>query len=340
MAFTKPNVNTIWADTGSSISPATAKIAQGWIAEIPDFEFENWIQNRQDQFNAHVNQFGIVVWDSLTTYEANKSYVQASNGVVYRALTSNTNKNPTVSSSDWVQAFDAVGTSYSKSQSDSFYAKRANNLSDISSAPSARNNLSVYSKAETDAKYEVAVNLIGMVSPFGGTTAPTGWLKCDGSVVSRTTYSALFNQIGTIYGNGNGSTTFQLPDLRGEFVRGWDDGRGVDSGRAIGSSQTDSFKSHNHVATSSSEGYHSHTTNEAPDHTHGIPITRDDGGGSTYIGGTRTSGGATTKTSNAAGRHSHTTTGAGTHTHTISVGSTGGSETRPRNVAMLYCIKH
>ena len=61
-------------------------------------------------------------------------------------------------------------------------------------------------------------------------TIPTGYLECNGAPVSRTTYAALFSFIGTQYGAGNGSSTFNLPDLRGEFVRGFDYGRGVDSG--------------------------------------------------------------------------------------------------------------
>ena len=56
-----------------------------------------------------------------------------------------------------------------------------------------------------------SVTLAGMVMAFAGTTAPTGWLKCDGSTISRTTYSALFNVIGTTYCAGDGSTTFKLP---------------------------------------------------------------------------------------------------------------------------------
>ncbi|WP_339352802.1 phage tail protein [Acinetobacter beijerinckii] len=66
---------------------------------------------------------------------------------------------------------------------------------------------------------------------------PDGYLELAGQAISRTTYSALFALFGTIYGDGNGSTTFNLPDLRGEFVRGWDHGRGIDSGRSLGSSQ-------------------------------------------------------------------------------------------------------
>jgi len=79
---------------------------------------------------------------------------------------------------------------------------------------------------------------IGAVNTFAMNSAPSGWLSCDGSAVSRTTYSGLFSAVGTTYGAGDGSTTFTLPDLRGEFVRGLDGGRGVDSGRSLGSAQT------------------------------------------------------------------------------------------------------
>lgn len=66
---------------------------------------------------------------------------------------------------------------------------------------------------------------------------PDGYLELAGQAISRTTYSALFALFGTTYGIGDGSTTFNLPDLRGEFVRGWDHGRGIDTGRTLGSSQ-------------------------------------------------------------------------------------------------------
>ena len=132
----------------------------------------------------------------------------------------------------------------------------------------------------------------GMIQAFAGSSAPTGWLKCNGTAVSRTTYSALFAQISTTYGAGNGSTTFNVPDLRGEFIRGWDDGRGVDSGRSLGSYQADELKSHTHNYTSSGPsgggGYSSR---------YGVPTTR-------------------------------------------TTAATGGNETRPRNLAFLYCIKY
>jgi microcystin-dependent protein len=83
----------------------------------------------------------------------------------------------------------------------------------------------------------VDVQPAGMISAFGNSTAPTGWLQCNGAAVSRTTYADLFTAIGTVYGTGDGSTTFNVPEIRGEFVRAWDNGRGVDSGRTIGSFQ-------------------------------------------------------------------------------------------------------
>ncbi len=77
----------------------------------------------------------------------------------------------------------------------------------------------------------------GTVQFYAANTAPAGWVKANGAALSRTTYAALFAAIGTTFGAGDGSTTFNLPDMRGEFPRGWDDGRGVDTGRAIGTAQ-------------------------------------------------------------------------------------------------------
>lgn len=78
-------------------------------------------------------------------------------------------------------------------------------------------------------------------------TAPAGWLKANGAAVSRTTYADLFAAIGTTFGAGNGTSTFNLPDLRGEFIRGWDDGRGIDTGRVFGSAQSQALQSHAHT---------------------------------------------------------------------------------------------
>lgn len=78
---------------------------------------------------------------------------------------------------------------------------------------------------------------VGSIYGFAGNSVPTGWLKCNGGLLSRVTYAALFAVIGVTYGAGDGSTTFALPDFRGEFLRGFDDGRGVDAGRVFGEAQ-------------------------------------------------------------------------------------------------------
>ena len=136
----------------------------------------------------------------------------------------------------------------------------------------------------------------GMIAPFAVATAQAGWLSCDGSAISRTTYSLLFDVIGTVFGVGDGSTTFNVPDLRGEFLRGVDGGRGIDSGRVFGSAQTDLIKEHSHSYTGTdANSYYAVSTNTP---------------------------------SKSLSQSSKTS------------GVTGGVETRPRNIALLYCIKY
>ena len=92
----------------------------------------------------------------------------------------------------------------------------------------------------------------GTVLPFAGETAPSGWAICNGDAVSRTDYAELFTAIGELWGVGDGSHTFNLPDMRGQFLRGLDTTEGVDpdfATRTLGSSQVDEFKEHTHTIT-------------------------------------------------------------------------------------------
>lgn len=95
----------------------------------------------------------------------------------------------------------------------------------------------------------------GSILSFGGATAPTGYLLCDGTAVSRTTYSSLFTAIGTSFGTGDGSTTFNVPDLRANVPAGYKSGdtNFGTLGGAVG------------------EATHILTTTEIPSHNHGIP---------------------------------------------------------------------
>lgn len=84
-------------------------------------------------------------------------------------------------------------------------------------------------------------NLIGFISFYCAKEPPSGWLICDGRDINRETYSLLYERIGESFGSGDGSTTFNLPDLRGEFIRGFDNGKGTDKNRVFGSRQEGSI---------------------------------------------------------------------------------------------------
>lgn len=157
---------------------------------------------------------------------------------------------------------------------------------------------------------------------FASSTAPAGFLKANGAAVSRTAYAALFAIVGTSYGPGDGSTTFNLPDGRGEFIRGWDDGRGVDGGRVLGSNQASQNLSHTHTATAANAGAHNHTTSVKGDRA-------PEGAGNLVYGDENYYNDNVVLPSSVAGDH----------THAITVAASGGTESRPRNMAFLACIK-
>ncbi|MNQ04616.1 hypothetical protein D3C85_173340 [compost metagenome] len=93
--ISKPaGLNIRWASAGDLLDPGASKYGQGWETEIPPRQWFNWIDNRQDEAIAHINQHGIAVWDNATEYQALKSYVQGSDGAVYRAINTTTNVNP------------------------------------------------------------------------------------------------------------------------------------------------------------------------------------------------------------------------------------------------------
>jgi hypothetical protein len=198
----------------------------------------------------------------------------------------------------------------------------------------------------------------GSVIMYAGSSAPSGYLEMAGQTVPNGsgTISGVTADFSSLY-SVVGST---IPDMRGMFARGWDNGRDKDTGRAIRSDQADEIAAHTHAI--SDAGTHNHTLNTAGDHSHTIDQviltgsfypkghnTRGTGVfTSTKVGDTESSDSSNgdiiefdashAHTMQDAGDHTHTVGDAGVHTHSIS--QTGGSETRPENVALMYCIKY
>jgi len=160
----------------------------------------------------------------------------------------------------------------------------------------------------------------GMIAPFAGTSAPTGWLACQGQAVSQTTYAALYAAIGATWNTGGeGAGNFRLPDLRGMFVRGTGTNATGSSSGAVGPSvgayAADTYLNHNHTATDSG-----HTHNYT---TYAAKRTADGPGGNLWDNDS--TNGATTTT--------------GTANITVATSTTGGTETKPKNYGVLYIIK-
>ena len=147
----------------------------------------------------------------------------------------------------------------------------------------------------------VASSPTGSIITYGASTPPDGYLECDGSAISRATYADLFAVIGVNWGAGDGSTTFNIPDLRGEFLRGWDNGRAVDAGRAFASWQNWQLSAHIHSIPVKQSPIHYLFNQSVPM----AEVTPDSTAQSTSTGGTH-----------------------------------NGSESRPRNIATMFCIKY
>lgn len=167
-------------------------------------------------------------------------------------------------------------------------------------------------------------SMAGSVVLFDMEDPPPGFLRANGASVSRTKYARLFRKIGTRHGS-NSPATFNLPEVRGEFIRCWDDGRGIDPGRVLGSWQDSQNLHHDHDVVIQPGGEHDHE----------IEVPRDLGSPHTetekdaFLGDQIEEGTVSIRTSKAPD-----------HTHEVTVSSSGGNEARSRNVAFLACIRY
>jgi microcystin-dependent protein len=178
----------------------------------------------------------------------------------------------------------------------------------------------------------------GSVIPYASATIPPGWLLCNGQALSSASYPILYNALGTTYGNGqtgiNGGAgkNFNVPDLRGEFIRGQDNGRGIDPGRTLGTAQVFSTKLPNIAFTgpTSADGEHNHiiSTTFLDAASGSNPITHLHGNSTVFASGPGISQ-----------PQSQMSISEGDHTHTFTIDDGGEAETRPRNISMNYIIK-
>lgn len=194
---------------------------------------------------------------------------------------------------------------------------------------------------------------VGSVTAFAGASAPSGWLLADGSAVSRTTYSALYAAISTTYGSGDGSTTFNLPDLRGRVPVGQNAGTFASLG-ATGGEETHvisqaEMPSHTHTGTTGTESAgHTHLVSgqtgvegNPHSHTYSVPAFGNIANGSTATGATGTVG-ATTSTESANHAHSVSITSQGVsaaHTHSFTTAATG-SGSAHNNLQPYLVLNH
>jgi len=161
----------------------------------------------------------------------------------------------------------------------------------------------------------------GAIAAFAFGNPPLGWLECDGSAISRTAYADLFGAVGETFGVGDGAATFNIPDLRGQFLRGWDNGRGVDSGRSFGSDQGDAIRNISGSvtflgATGSSETMNTSTTSGA------ISADPEVEAGATQLSVTTSSGWRQIMRFNASSQ------------------VPTAQENRPKNTSLMFCVKY
>lgn len=200
----------------------------------------------------------------------------------------------------------------------------------------------ITAEAATRAAAIAAMGFVGEIRASAGTIAITGWGKCDGGAYSRTVYAALFAAIGTNWGPGDGSTTFNVPDFRGRALFGLDNMgsgpanritpgvSGITSGFGV-TGGDERLHGHGHSVTQSP---HTHTTTQTP-HAHGLPVVLDGGTGS--LAGGRTGGAATDQTSRDASITIDVV--ANSVSIAIDVTGTGASQNMPPAALVLWLIR-
>lgn len=170
----------------------------------------------------------------------------------------------------------------------------------------------------------------GAMMPFAGTTTPSGWLLCDGSAVSRTTYANLFNVIGIAWGWGDQTTTFNVPYTQGMFLRGVNAGSGNDPDASARTAIQPGGNTGDAVGTSQASQYASHSHTDAG-HVHTLLGSSNSSGSDFRVAINGPVGGASLGATNNGS--------AGIQPGAANIQPSGGNETRPINVSVYFIIK-
>lgn len=167
-------LSNIWANGGTKIDPGAFKVNIGWVVQLPPYEYQNWVDNRQDQAIAHISQHGIPEWDDATEYQGLLSYTQGRDGLIYKCLQTNTNKDPSnsLNSQYWTLAFETFGSVAAVRTDLNAHVLNYQTLSGVGNVVAARNNLSVYSRAESDTRFASLNGSSAQVFSVGQATQP------------------------------------------------------------------------------------------------------------------------------------------------------------------------
>lgn len=323
--YLRPDITTLWAEDGAKTAPPSAKVAQGWTSEIPPFQHENYIQNRQDYALAYLLQAGIAQWSNTTDYYIDASFVQYE-GKIYTCIQTNTGKVPDASPNHWkrlgVDLTDFHNVAFSGDYRDLNHRPSLGSVAPEDVVTGIADNIpSRIPTVEWVINNSIPVGFIGMWSGAAN-NIPAGWYLCDGTNGTPNLVDKFVVGAGNRYGVGSTGGS------RDAVVVAHDHGglTGDNDKNHTHSGTTNSGGNHSHTGTTNGAGSHSHsgTTNSAGAHTH----TQ----GAIYQGGNQGrdndspfSDRLNRGNTGSAGAHTHTftTSSAGDHTHSFSTGSAG-----------------
>ena len=308
-----PITEVTYAD--SNLSQAT--IEEGWPYStiVNGSEFNEFMRRMSSLVQLQEN-WGVLPWCAEITYAAG-AFVLGTDGNLYMSLVSNLNKNPVSTSGYWrfSSAWIVRGTTAPSNPFPNmlWWDTGTAGSSILKTYITGLGWVALFNVNTATGAIQLYASVqfpVGHIFPvIGSETPPTGTLECDWSAISRTTYSSLFSgsplSIGTKFGPGNGSTTFNLPDMRGYAIRGWDHGAGVDPDAATRLDRGDGTVG-DHVGTKQDDQNKAHT------HTYGRLYT-----GSPLV-----------------------SQGISLAYGTGATGSSGGDEARMKNINVMWCIAY